>query len=111
MIGVYGVISYSVAQRFHEFGVRVAMGARARHVQGIVLRRGLLLAGLGTAFGSLGAFALTRLLQSVLVEVSATDPATFLAVAAGVVAVSALACAVPARRATRVDPMLALRDE
>jgi putative ABC transport system permease protein len=111
MIGIYGVISYSVARQTHEIGIRRALGAQHTHVLAGVLGRGLTLAGLGVGLGALGALALTRLLQSLLVEVSPTDPVTFAAVAASVLVVSILASAIPAWRALRVDPMQTLRHE
>ncbi|TMB30969.1 MAG: ABC transporter permease [Deltaproteobacteria bacterium] len=110
-LGIYGVIAYSVAQRSREIGIRMALGAPAAHVERMVVGAGLKLAGLGIALGSLGAFALTRSLQTVLYQVSALDPVTFLAVAGLLAAVAALACWAPARRAARVDPMLSLRAE
>lgn len=110
-IGIYGVISYSVAQRTHEMGVRLALGASRRDILSLVVGSGMLLAGTGLAIGLAGSLALTRLLKSLLFGVSATDAATMLAVAALLAAVAALACYAPARRATRVDPMVALRYE
>jgi putative ABC transport system permease protein len=110
-LGIYGVIAYSVAQRSREIGIRMALGAPAGRVERMVVGAGLKLAGLGILLGSLGAFALTRSLQTVLYQVSALDPLTFLAVAALLAGVAALACWAPARRAARVDPMLSLRAE
>jgi putative ABC transport system permease protein len=111
MIGIYGVISYGVARQAHEIGIRRALGAQHRHVLGRVLRSGAALAGLGVVLGTLGALGLTRLLQSLLVEVGPTDPWTFAVVALSVLVVSLLACAIPAWRAIRVDPMVTLRHE
>jgi ABC-type antimicrobial peptide transport system permease subunit len=110
-LGIYGVIAYSVAQRSREIGIRMALGAPAAQVERMVVGAGLKLAGLGIALGSVGAFVLTRSLQTVLYQVSALDPVTFLAVAGLLAGVAALACWAPARRAARVDPMLSLRAE
>jgi len=110
-LGIYGVIAYSVAQRSREIGIRMALGAPAAQVERMVVGAGLKLAGLGIGLGAIGAFALTRSLQTVLYQVSALDPVTFLSVAALLAGVAALACWAPARRAARVDPMLSLRAE
>jgi predicted permease len=111
MVGVFGVISYAVTQRTREIGVRMALGAQPRDVLRLVLGEGMLLAAIGIAAGGAGALALTRLLQSILYEIKPRDPATFFAVAIAVAVAAALACYIPARRATRVDPMVALRYE
>lgn len=111
LAGIYGVISYSVAQRTREIGVRMALGATTREVLAMVLKQGAITGAFGIGVGILGSLALTRWLQSQLFEVSPTDPATFLGVALLLVLVSLAACWIPGRRAARVDPMVALRYE
>jgi len=110
-VGVYGVVSYSVSQRTREIGIRMAFGAEVRNVLGMVLSEVLLLVFAGVAAGLLGAWALSRYLTSILYGVRATDLATYILAGFLMGAVALAACLVPARRATRVDPMVALRYE
>jgi putative ABC transport system permease protein len=108
-IGIYGVIAWSVARRTHEIGVRMALGAAQADVWRMVIRQAAVLALTGIALGVGGALALTRVLATLLFGTSATDPATFAAVALGLLAVALLAAFVPARRATRISPVVALK--
>jgi predicted permease len=110
-IGIYGVLAYGVAQQSHEIGIRMALGAQQRDVMRLILVQGARLALAGTAIGLLVAFGLTRLMASLLYGISASDPLTFAAVAIVLLAVALLACYIPARRAMRVDTMVALRYE
>jgi putative ABC transport system permease protein len=111
MVGVFGVVAYSVSQRRNEIGIRMAVGAGSRDVLGLVLKQGMLMIAAGILIGALSAFALTRTLQNLLWGVTPTDPATFALAAFSLAIVGLLACYFPARRALKVDPIIALRDE
>jgi putative ABC transport system permease protein len=109
--GLYGVLAFFVRQRIHELGIRVALGAAPRNVIGVVLRRGMVLVGVGIGIGLLGAFAGGRVLQSLLYDVAPTDVLTFGGVSICLALVASIACIVPARRAVKVDPQEVLRVE
>jgi ABC-type antimicrobial peptide transport system permease subunit len=111
IVGVYGVVSYAATQRTQELGVRMALGASPRQILGLLLKQGAQLVAAGLLFGLAGALALTRAMSHMLVGISPSDPLTYFAVSALLTFVTLLACWIPARRAMRVDPMVALRYE
>jgi putative ABC transport system permease protein len=110
-VGIYGVMAYGVSQRTHEIGLRMALGAQRRDVMKMVVRQGMALAAIGVAAGLIASYALTRLMKTLLFGVSATDPLTFTVIALSLGLIALLACWIPARRAAKVDPMIALRCE
>jgi putative ABC transport system permease protein len=110
-IGLYGVLSYNMLKRVREIGVRLALGARPGQIRGLILSHGMQLLIIGAAIGLLGAVAFSRLLQSILFEVRAADPSTYLGVGSILFAATFVACWIPARRASRVDPIVALRED
>jgi putative ABC transport system permease protein len=110
-IGIYGVMAYTFSQRTHEIGIRIALGAQRQHILRMALGEGMVLVAFGLAAGLIGALLLTQFLRSLLFAVKPTDPLTFIAIAALLSAVALLACFIPAHRATRVDPLVALREE
>lgn len=110
-VGIYGVMSYAVSRRTHELGLRMALGARPRQLLANVVREGMTVAAIGGAIGVAGALAISRVMASLLYGVKATDPLTFIAVAGALGAVALIACYIPARRATQVDPLMALRND
>jgi len=111
VVGIYGVISYAVSQRTREIGIRMALGAQRGTLTGMFVRQGMALTGIGAVCGLMVAFAAMRLMSSLLFNVSAVDPATYLTITAGVLGTAYLACYLPSRRAATVDPMHALRAE
>jgi putative ABC transport system permease protein len=110
-VGIYGVLAYTVASRTREIGVRMALGATGRSVMALVLTEGMAWAGGGILLGLIGAFAAARLVATLLFEVPARDPVTFAAVGAAVALVALMACSIPAARAVRIDPTIAMRTE
>jgi putative ABC transport system permease protein len=107
-LGIYGVMAYSVAQRTHEIGIRMALGAQRGDVLGLVVRQGMTLVAIGVAAGLAGAFGLTRVMASLLFNVRPDDPMTYLAISFLLIVVAFLACYLPARRAAKLDPVIAL---
>jgi len=110
-IGIYGVMSYSVTQRTREIGIRLALGAQSRDVIRLIAAQGMKMALIGVGAGLIGAYAMTRFVETLLYEVSAADPLTLAVAISLLIAVAALACWIPVRRATKVDPLVALRHD
>jgi putative ABC transport system permease protein len=110
-VGLYAVMAYAVSQRTRDIGVRMALGARSRDIMRLIARQGLKLTLAGLALGIAGAFALTRVMEPLLYGVTATDPLTFILVSLSLAGAALLVCWIPARRATRVDPMVSFRCE
>jgi ABC-type antimicrobial peptide transport system permease subunit len=108
-VGIYGVMTYAVSQRTHELGLRMALGAEPAQLRATVIREGMSVAGIGGAVGLAGALAVSRVMASLLYGVKATDPLTFAVVAFALGSVALVACYIPARRATKIDPLKALR--
>jgi putative ABC transport system permease protein len=109
-VGIYSIVAFMVSQRTHEIGIRIALGAQPASILRNILSHGMMLTSIGIAIGLAGAFALTRLLQSLLYGVTTTDHTTFIASAAALLFLSLIACYIPARRALQVDPMTALKE-